>query len=157
MIKQSKGFNCDLKPGSEVIKLFFMLNSDEHEIFSANKYENANNSWHFHIYKQRKFHAQQCFARKLEIVSNLIFISRRNFMLSWVEHEKRFITSGPEHKKATNRTTMCPTSDFDGQAPSFWNRWRREPPCFIIIMRSKYMCFSVRFMDTWIPTGTEKK
>ena len=29
-------------------KTFFMLNSAEHEIFSANKYENA--SWHFHIY-----------------------------------------------------------------------------------------------------------
>ena len=28
---------------------FFMLDSAEHEIFSANKYENANNSWHFHI------------------------------------------------------------------------------------------------------------
>ena len=38
------------RPGPEVIKLFFMLNSAEHEIFSANKYENANNSWHFHIY-----------------------------------------------------------------------------------------------------------
>ena len=31
-------------------KTFFMLNSAEHENFSANKYENANNSWHFHIY-----------------------------------------------------------------------------------------------------------
>ena len=31
-------------------KTFFMLNSAEHEIFSAYKYENANNSWHFHIY-----------------------------------------------------------------------------------------------------------
>ena len=31
-------------------KTFFTLNSAEHEIFSANKYENANNSWHFHIY-----------------------------------------------------------------------------------------------------------
>ena len=31
-------------------KTFFMLNSAEHEIFSTNKYENANNSWHFHIY-----------------------------------------------------------------------------------------------------------
>ena len=31
-------------------KTFFMLNSDEHEIFSASKYENANNSWHFRIY-----------------------------------------------------------------------------------------------------------
>ena len=32
------------------IKLVFMLNSAEREIFSANKYENANNSCHFHIY-----------------------------------------------------------------------------------------------------------
>ena len=44
----------------EVIKLFFMLNSAEHEIISSNKYENANNSWHFH------------------------FISRENLMLSYV-------------------------------------------------------------------------
>ena len=26
------------------------LNSEEPEIFLSNKYENANNSWHFHIY-----------------------------------------------------------------------------------------------------------
>ena len=32
------------------VLFFFMLNTAEHEIFSANKYENANNSWHFHIY-----------------------------------------------------------------------------------------------------------
>ena len=31
-------------------KTFFMLSSAEHEIFSANKYENVINSWHFHIY-----------------------------------------------------------------------------------------------------------
>ena len=31
-------------------KTFFMLNSAEHETFSANKYENANNNWHFDIY-----------------------------------------------------------------------------------------------------------
>ena len=36
--------------GPEIIKRFFMLNSAEYEIFSAYKYENANNSWHFHIY-----------------------------------------------------------------------------------------------------------
>ena len=30
-------------------KTFFMLNSSEHEIFSANKYENANYFGHFHI------------------------------------------------------------------------------------------------------------
>ena len=28
----------------------FLLNIAEHEIFSGNKYENANNSWHFRIY-----------------------------------------------------------------------------------------------------------
>ena len=39
-----------IKSGFEVIFFFFMLNSAEHETFSANKYENANNSWHFHIY-----------------------------------------------------------------------------------------------------------
>ena len=51
-------------PGPELIKLFFFMLSikfsllinmkmptiAEHEIFSANRYENANNSWHFHIY-----------------------------------------------------------------------------------------------------------
>ena len=35
-----------------------LLNTAEHENFSANKYENANYCWHFHIYWQRKFHAQ---------------------------------------------------------------------------------------------------
>ena len=69
-------------------KTFFMLNSAEHEIFHsstsqitnnakfflakhnwawnfpANKYENANYCWHFHIYKQRKFHAQLSWAWK---------------------------------------------------------------------------------------------
>ena len=28
----------------------FLLNIAEHENFSANKYENANSSWHFHFY-----------------------------------------------------------------------------------------------------------
>ena len=41
-----------------------MHNAAEHEIFSANKYENANSSWHFHIYQQRNFHVQLCLARK---------------------------------------------------------------------------------------------
>ena len=45
----------------------FLLNIAEHEIFSANKYENAN------------------------FVGIFIFISRENFMLSSVEHEKSFI------------------------------------------------------------------
>ena len=51
-----------LKSWSRGYKTFFMLSSAEHEIFSANKYENAKNSWHFHIYLQRKFHVQLCSA-----------------------------------------------------------------------------------------------
>ena len=50
---------------------FFLLNIAEHENFSANKYENANK------------------------VGIFIFIGRENFMLSWVAHEKRFVTSMP--------------------------------------------------------------
>ena len=42
----------------------------EHENFSANKYENANYCWHFHIHKQRKK------------VGIFIFISREIFMLT---------------------------------------------------------------------------
>ena len=48
-----------------------LKNGAEHEIFSANKYENANNSWHFHIIR--------------EIL--------RNIIREKVEHEKSFITS----------------------------------------------------------------
>ena len=42
--------NARLDTRPRVYKTFFMLNSAEHEIFPANKYENANSSWHFHIY-----------------------------------------------------------------------------------------------------------
>ena len=50
----------------------FLLNIAEHKKFSANKYENAN---YFGIF---------------------IFISRENFMLDLVEHEKSFIPSRPD-------------------------------------------------------------
>ena len=53
-------------------KTFFMLNSAEHEIFSANKYENL----------AEKFSCSAMFSKKkFAIVSNLRFISRKNFML----------------------------------------------------------------------------
>ena len=66
-----------------------MLNSVEHEIFSANKYENAN-------FLAEKNSCSAIFSKnEFAFVSNLRFISRTNFMLIWVEHEKRIITSGP--------------------------------------------------------------
>ena len=43
-------FTCIKDFWARGYKTFFMLNSAEHEIFSANKCENAKNSWHFHIY-----------------------------------------------------------------------------------------------------------
>ena len=73
-MKQNNGLNGNLKPGPKVIKLFscltqlsmeffmlinlklitvpnyFLLNIAEHENCSANKYENVNYCWHFHIY-----------------------------------------------------------------------------------------------------------
>ena len=42
--------SCVVKTRPRGYKTFFMLHSAEHKIFSANKYENANNRWHFHIY-----------------------------------------------------------------------------------------------------------
>ena len=51
---------CDLcNPDSEIIKLHFRLNSPEHEIYPVHKCKNANNCWHFNIYKQEhKFYKQ---------------------------------------------------------------------------------------------------
>ena len=53
------------------IAISFLLKRAEHKTFSANKYKNAN------------------------FVGISICISKENFMLNWVEHQKSFITSGP--------------------------------------------------------------
>ena len=72
-----------------------MLISAEHEIFSANEYENANNSAFSYLLAE-KFSCSAMFSKKeIATVSNLRFISRTKFMLSGVEHERNFITSGP--------------------------------------------------------------
>ena len=71
-----------------------MLNSAEHEILSVNKYENANNSWHFHIYQQRNFHAQLYLARKnLQLLVIWDLLAGQNSCSAG--HEKGFITLGP--------------------------------------------------------------
>ena len=83
------------KIGPRAYKSIFMLNSAEHGIFSANKYENANSSWHFHIYKQRKSHAKLCLARKnsqLSVISDLL-AWQISCSVSWTWTS--FITSGP--------------------------------------------------------------
>ena len=52
--------------------------------------------WHVWYLLAEKFSSSVMFSKKeFAIVSNLRFISMKNFMLNWVEHEKKFITSGP--------------------------------------------------------------
>ena len=61
---------------------FFKLNLAKHEIFSANRYENANNSLQFSYLLAEKFTCLAIFSKKeFAIVSNLNFISRTTFML----------------------------------------------------------------------------
>ena len=55
-----KLFSCSTQLSMKFVRLInlklltiansFLLNTAEHENFSANKYENANYCWHFHIY-----------------------------------------------------------------------------------------------------------
>ena len=40
------------------------------------------------------------------IIGILTFMSRKNIMLNWVEHEKSFITSGPDLEISTRRDTV---------------------------------------------------
>ena len=50
-----KHFYCwEDGPGPEA-KKYFVFNSAEHEIFLANEYENANNSFEFHIFNRENF------------------------------------------------------------------------------------------------------
>ena len=71
-------------------KTFFMLNSAEHEICPNNKSQITNNctllSMKISLLINMKMPT---------IVGIFIFISRETFMLSWVEHEKFFVTLGP--------------------------------------------------------------
>ena len=53
----------------------------EHENFSANKYEKANFCWHFHIYLQRKVHAQLSRAWK-KFCKVYPFIQKENVFIS---------------------------------------------------------------------------
>ena len=63
-----KLFSCSTQPSMKFALLInlkiltiansFLLIVAGHENFSANKYENDNYCWHFHISSQRKFHAQ---------------------------------------------------------------------------------------------------
>ena len=77
-------------------RLFFNLNSAEHEILTAHNY------WKYPKSMENSGlgHRSQSFILLINvkmptIVGILTFMSRINSDLSWVEHEKSFITSGP--------------------------------------------------------------
>ena len=73
-------------------KKCFMPNSSEHEIFSANKYENANKLAFSYLFAEKFSFSDKFSKKEFAIVSHLRFISKPNFILSWIEHES-FITS----------------------------------------------------------------
>ena len=76
-----------------------MLNSVAHEILKAHKYKNIKN---FSFFSDSDKSTMLFFlltnVKMPTIVDILTFMSRKNFMLNSVEHEKSFITSGPDWK-----------------------------------------------------------
>ena len=72
-----------------------MLNSCEHEILKAHKYKNIKKLGFLGSDKPRMPFFLLMNVKMPTIVGILTFMSRKNFMVSWVEHEKSFITSGP--------------------------------------------------------------
>ena len=99
--------------GLEVIKLFFILNSAEREIFSANKRENANKTWHFYIYSQRNFYDQLYLARKnlqLLVIWDLLpgqisCSAELNVQLSWAW--KKFYIPRASFAVDASRRYLC--------------------------------------------------
>ena len=76
-----------------------MLNSVEHEILNAYKYKTSQVIRLFlGSDKPRMLFFPLIHVKMPTIVDILTFMSRKNFMLSCVEHEKCFITSGPGHQ-----------------------------------------------------------
>ena len=82
-------YNKETDKVPEVI-IFFMLNSTEHEISAAHKKTKIPINEDVSCLAPLRcciYHANKC--------GILTFMSRINFVLSWVEHEKSFITSAP--------------------------------------------------------------
>ena len=69
-----------------------MLKSTEHGIFPAHKCKNANNCWHFNIYKRENRILDLSEPTKSRI--SWYFLYYWAFKISCSTHEKSFITSG---------------------------------------------------------------
>ena len=76
-------------------EIFFMLNSAEHEILDARKLKKNQEIQHLSGSDTPKMQFVPLINVKMPtIVGILTFMSKKNFLLSWVEHENFFITSG---------------------------------------------------------------
>ena len=71
-----------------------MLNSGEHEILNAHKYKISSYQHFSGSDKPRMLFFPHINVKMPTIVGNLTFMRTKNFMLSGVEHENSFITSG---------------------------------------------------------------
>ena len=92
------GVVCKKNTGPKVIKLFSCSTqlSMKFSLLINTKMPSIVGIFIFSYLLAEKFSCSAMFSKKeFAIVNNLRFISRTNFMLSWVEHEKRYITSGP--------------------------------------------------------------
>ena len=84
-----------IKTWPGVYKTFFMVNPAEHEILNAHKYENIKKFSFFQAQISLECYFFQLISVKVPtVVGILTLMSRKNFMLSRVEHEIFFITLG---------------------------------------------------------------
>ena len=84
-----------------------MLDSAEHEILNVNKYKKYQEIKHFSGSDKPKI--LFFLLIKVEMPTTVrisIFMNRKKFMLSWVEHEKSFITLGAVYLLRTNKSCL---------------------------------------------------
>ena len=108
------------KSRPEVIKLFSCSAQFEHEILNAHEYKNI-----------KKFgggggggrlgsdKSRMLFFQLINVKMPTSFMSRKNFRLSSVEHEKSFITSGPG---CCGSIKDCLNASYSGISTGFRNR-----------------------------------
>ena len=124
-----------------------MLNSAEHENFSVNRYENANNSWHFHIYQQRNFHVQLCLVRKnLLVIWDLL---EGQVSCSAEVYEKSSVTSGSDQTACIRRLIWS----YAGHTCHFigiFLRWLNFDTFYTVFYREDNFC---DILSAFLPTN----
>ena len=90
-----------------------MLNSVEHKILNAHKYKSIKKFGCFQAQISRECYFFPLINVKMPtIVGILTFMSRKNFILSLVEHGKSFITSRPARYNLPKLPSIIPDAKF---------------------------------------------